>query len=114
MKNNKTHIESKSGCIASAMQIIGCKWTALILRDLSDGKRRFTEIERSLSGISPKTLSQRLDELENQGIITKLSFKEVPPRTDYELTKKGRDLVPLLKQMAIWGKKYYNSDLANL
>jgi DNA-binding HxlR family transcriptional regulator len=102
-------LESKEGCIASAMQIIGNKWTALILRDLAGGSKRFCELERSLAGISPRTLSQRLDALESCGIITKQSFAEVPPRTDYTLTAKGRDLIPVLKQMAAWGTKYHEA-----
>jgi DNA-binding HxlR family transcriptional regulator len=101
-------LEKKEGCIASAMQIVGNKWTALILRDLFSGPQRFGELERSLTGISPRTLSQRLVELEHCAIITKESFNEVPPRTEYTLTQKGRDLVPVLQQMAAWGDKYYS------
>jgi len=100
-------LESKDGCIASAMAIIGNKWTALILRDLATEPKRFGELEQSLHGISPRTLSQRLDDLEHCGIVTKKSFAEVPPRTEYALTSKGRDLIPVLQQMAAWGDKYY-------
>jgi DNA-binding HxlR family transcriptional regulator len=102
-------LESKIGCIASAMEIIGSKWTALILRDLTTGPKRFGELERSLVGISPRTLSQRMDDLEEHGIITKESFAEVPPRCEYTLTDKGHDLLPILKQMAVWGEKYYRN-----
>lgn len=101
-------LENKEGCIASAMTVIGAKWTALILRDLYSGTKRFGEFEKSLHGISPRTLSQRLDDLVQCGIITKQSFNEVPPRTEYTLTQKGRDLVPVLQQMAAWGDKYYS------
>jgi DNA-binding HxlR family transcriptional regulator len=100
-------IEPKVGCIASAMEIIGNKWTALILRDLFDSPRRFCELEKSVGSINPRTLSQRLDDLEEHGIITRQSFAEVPPRTLYTLTKKGSDLLPVLQQMAQWGTKYY-------
>ena len=99
-------IEPKVGCIASAMQIVGSKWTALILRDLFSGPKRFCELEKSVGHINPRTLSQRLDDLEDEGIITKQSFAEVPPRTEYTLTQKGHDLLPILKQMATWGKKH--------
>jgi DNA-binding HxlR family transcriptional regulator len=102
-------IEPKVGCIASAMEIIGNKWTALILRDLFGGPRRFCELEKSVGSINPRTLSQRLDDLEDHGIITKQSFAEVPPRTEYTLTKKGEDLLPILKQMAAWGTKHYDA-----
>ena len=103
-----TSLEPKVGCIASAMEIIGSKWTALILRDLASGPKRFSELEKSVGTINPRTLSQRLDDLESHGIITKASFAEVPPRIEYALTKKGLDLVPVLEQMATWGNKYYD------
>ena len=101
-------LEQRDGCIATAMEVIGSKWTALILRDLCGGPKRFGELERSLAGISPRTLSQRLDDLEQCSIITRHAFQEVPPRTEYALTQKGRDLVPVLQQMAAWGTKYYD------
>jgi len=106
----KSPIEPKSGCIASAMQIIGNKWTALILRDLTNGPVRFNELEKSVNGINPRTLSKRLDELEEQGIITKKSYPEVPPHIEYRLTEKGNDLLPILVQMASWGEKHYTKD----
>ena len=112
---NLTHLtavkplEPRVGCIASAMEIIGNKWTALILRDLASGPKRFGELEKSVGSINPRTLSQRLDDLENCGIITKQSFHEVPPRIEYTLTEKGKDLIPVLRQMAEWGTKYYSA-----
>lgn len=102
-------LEPRVGCIASAMEIIGNKWTALILRDLASGPKRFSELEKSVGKINPRTLSQRLDDLERHDIVTKQSFNEVPPRIEYSLTKKGQDLIPVLKQMADWGTKYYLS-----
>jgi len=104
-----TNLETKNGCIASAMNIIGNKWTALILRDLFSGTKRFCELEKSVGHINPRTLSQRLDDLEAHGIISKKSFAEVPPRIEYTLTSKGRDLQPILEQMASWGTKYYEA-----
>ena len=107
-------LEPRVGCIAGAMEIIGNKWTALILRDLTTGSKRFGELEKSLKatgsavGISPRTLSQRLDDLESHNIITRRTYAEVPPRCEYTLTDKGQDLVPILKQMAVWGSKYYS------
>jgi DNA-binding HxlR family transcriptional regulator len=100
-------IESKDGCLASCMEVLGNKWTALILRDLSERPQRFSKLERSINNINPRTLSQRLDDLESHGIVTKQCFAEVPPRIEYTLTTKGRDLIPVLKQMAKWGTKYY-------
>ncbi len=103
-------VEPKVGCIASAMAIIGNKWTALILRDLSSGPKRFSELEKSVGQINPRTLSQRLDDLENHQIIAKQAYAEVPPRITYTLTEKGQSLLPILRQMALWGKKYYDAD----
>lgn len=100
-------IESRVGCVAAAMQIIGNKWTALILRDLAGGPKRFSELEKSVGDISPRTLSQRLEDLGAHGIVTKETFAEVPPRCEYSLTVKGKDLIPVLRQMAEWGNKYY-------
>lgn len=105
----KQPLEPHVGCIASAMQIIGNKWTALILRDLFSGPKRFCELEKSVGGINPRTLSQRLDDLEAAGIITRRSYSEVPPRTEYSLTPKGTDLLPILRQMAAWGTKHYDA-----
>jgi len=105
--NGPKLVESHGGCIAAAMEIIGNKWTALILRDLVDGPKRFTELQKSVSGVNPRTLSQRLDDLESHAIITKASYAEVPPRIEYTLTQKGQDLVPVLQQMADWGAEYY-------
>ena len=102
----KKPLESKVGCISCAMDIIGNKWTALILRDLFTGPKRFGELEKSVGNINPRTLSQRLDDLESCGVVTKTSFAEVPPRIEYALTEKGQDLLPILKQMAAWGEKY--------
>lgn len=101
-----TIIEPRIGCIAAAMHIIGNKWTALILRDLFGGPKRFCELERSVGNINPRTLSQRLDDLESNGIVTRRVFAEVPPRAEYALTEKGEDLLPILEQMAAWGAKY--------
>lgn len=113
MKYHCSSLETKNGCIASAMQIVGSKWTALILRDLKDGISRFSDLENSISGISPRTLSQRLDDLEANGIITKHSYAEVPPRIEYKLTPKGEDLIPVIKKMAEWGNKHFKLPAAS-
>ena len=99
-------LESRVGCIAAAMEIIGNKWTALILRDLAHGSKRFSELEKSITGLNPRTLSQRLDDLEKNGIVTKAIYAEVPPRIEYTLTPKGQDLIPVLRAMSAWGDKY--------
>lgn len=93
------------------MEIIGNKWTALILRDLAGGECRFCSLEKTVGSINPRTLSKRLDELEARGIIAKLTYPEVPPRVGYSLTSKGEDLLPILRQMAAWGNKYHSPNL---
>lgn len=99
-------IEKHPGCVAEAVSIMGNKWTALLIMELAKGPTRFCALEDSLNGISPRTLSQRLDDLEEKLVISKKKYAEVPPRVEYALTKKGRDLIPILKSMATWGNKY--------
>jgi DNA-binding HxlR family transcriptional regulator len=101
-------LETRVGCIASAMQVIGNKWTAVLLKELATGPKRFSELQKAIEGLNPRTLSQRLDELEMCAILTKQNFAEVPPRIEYTLTPKGQDLIPVLRQMAAWGDKYYD------
>jgi DNA-binding HxlR family transcriptional regulator len=102
------NIEKRPGCVAAALAILGNKWTALIVKELAEGCARFSTLEHALKGISPRTLSQRLDEMERCKLITKKSFAEVPPRVEYTLTQKGKDLLPILRSMGEWGEKYSN------
>lgn len=99
-------IEKQPGCIQHTLEIMGDKWTALILRDLSAGPTKFSELEISLEGISPRTLSQRLEKLESEKVITKRLYCEHPPRSIYELTQKGKELQEVLIKMADWGAKH--------
>ncbi len=82
------------------------KWTMLVIRDLAEGRSRFCELERSLAGISPRTLSLRLRALEEAGIVERRTYPEVPPRVDYALTRKGRALVPLIEDMRRFGREW--------
>lgn len=82
------------------------KWTLLLIRDLAEGSSRFCELERSLEGISPRTLSLRLRALEEEGIVERHTFPEVPPRVEYALTRKGEALVPLVEDMRRYGKRW--------
>ncbi len=79
------------------------KWTLLVIRDLAEDNRRFCELERSLEGISPRTLSLRLRALEECGIVERHTYPEVPPRVEYGLTEKGRALSPLIDDMREYG-----------
>jgi DNA-binding HxlR family transcriptional regulator len=92
--------------VLKTADIISGKWTLLILRDLANGINRFSVLERSLLGISPKTLSERLKSLEKAGIVTRKSFAEVPPRVEYSLTAMGLDLIPLIEHMRDYGTKW--------
>ncbi len=89
--------------IEKTLRVIGGKWTILILRDLLNGTKRFGELQRSLHGISPKTLSERLRQLEAQGIIRRVIYPEIPPRVEYSLTEKGESLQAILDDMRTWG-----------
>ncbi len=98
------------GCpVARTAGIIGNKWTPLIVRDLARERRRFSELERSLIGISPKTLSERLKRLEEAGVITRECFAEVPPRVEYSLTEKGFALLPVIESMRVFGANWLSN-----
>ena len=92
--------------VGSCAEIISGKWTLLLIRDLADGSRRFCELERSLEGISPRTLSLRLRALEEHGIVERRTYPEVPPRVEYRLTEKGCALVPLIEDMRAYGRRW--------
>lgn len=93
--------------IARTLEIIGERWTILILRDLVvEGPRKFQDLLVSLSGISPNTLSARLKTLEDGGIIERRFYEDHPPRAEYVLTEKGRDLRPVLRILKDWGQKH--------
>ena len=96
--------------VARTASIVSGKWTLLIIRDLTTGTKRFSQLERSLHGISPKTLSERLGSLEHEGIIKRQTFAEVPPKVEYTLTDKGQDLVALIDTMRSYGRRWLVCD----
>lgn len=100
------HVDDVICPVARTAEIISGKWTLLIIRDLVSGVKRFNQLERSLHGISPKTLSERLRSLEEEGIIIRQTFAEVPPRVEYSLTEKGSDLVGVIESMRGFGKRW--------
>ena len=89
--------------IERTAELIGDRWSPLIVRDLAPGCRRFSELQRSLGGISPKTLSDRLRRLEEAGIVTRACFAEMPPRVEYRLTDKGLALLAVIESMREFG-----------
>lgn len=99
-------MEHKKCGVEKTLKIIGSKWTMNILHNLFNGKKRFGELQKLLDGISTKTLSIRLQELEKEKIISKRVFAEVPLHVEYSLTKKGESLKDIFKKMAQWGESH--------
>ena len=89
--------------VARAAELLDGRWTTRIVRDLLSGTKRYSDLQRSLDGISPKVLADRLRMLENEGILTKKIYPTVPPKTEYTLTSKGHALGPVIAAMAAFG-----------
>jgi DNA-binding HxlR family transcriptional regulator len=92
--------------VARTAEIVSGKWTLLIIRDLVTGTKRFSELERSLVGISPKTLSERLTALEREGMLQRRTYAEVPPKVEYSLTPKGQALFEVIEAMRSYGRTW--------
>src|ERR1700746_2806998 len=103
--------KTNSTCpVCRTAEVVCGKWTLLLIRDLAEGSARFCELERSLEGISPRTLSLRLRALEDEGIVERHTYPEVPPRVEYALTSKGEALVPLIESMRAYGREWLAGD----
>jgi DNA-binding HxlR family transcriptional regulator len=96
--------------VCRTADIVCGKWTLLLIKDLAEGRSRFCELERSLGGISPRTLSLRLRALEEEQIVERHTYPEVPPRVEYALTEKGRALVPLIEDMRAYGQRWLGGE----
>ena len=93
--------------VARTLDMIGERWTILLLRDLFlKGPRRFQDFQESLRGVGPNTLSARLKSLEANGLIVGRTYSEHPPRLEYCLTEKGKSLGPVLKALRVWGRRH--------
>src|SRR5438105_3371254 len=93
--------------VARTLDLIGERWTALILRDLlREGPRRYQDLQESLEGIAPNTLAARLKDLEENGLVERKLYNERPPRLEYHLTERGRSLGPVLRALRDWGTKH--------
>jgi DNA-binding HxlR family transcriptional regulator len=104
---------ANSDCpVCRTADIVCGKWTLLVIRDLAEHRSRFCELERSLEGISPRTLSLRLRALEEEGIVARQTYPEVPPRVEYALTEKGRALVPIIESMRSYGNEWLGGSCA--
>ena len=99
---NEVH-EGTCCAVAATAELVATKWTPVIVHDLSEGPRRFSRLESACPGISPRTLSQRVQKLEALGVVSRRSYPESPPRVEYELTDKGRALLPIIREMRKFG-----------
>lgn len=103
---------NKENCmqLEKALSIISGKWTLLILRELFSGTKRFSQLQKSLKGISPRTLSSRLQELEKYNLISKKVYSEVPPRVEYTLSTGSENLGRILHDLSEWAMEHLNHD----
>jgi len=92
--------------VETTLQLIGNKWKVLILRDLLEGTKRFNELMRSVNGITQKVLTSNLRSMENDGLVSRKIYPEIPPKVEYSLTETGMSLKPVLSSLADWGNEY--------
>lgn len=92
--------------VETTLTMISDKWKVLILRDLLTGTKRFGELKKSLTGVSQKVLTSQLREMEENGLVERKGYPEVPPRVEYSLTPLGRSLQPIMDAMRVWGEQY--------
>lgn len=102
MKRSNLHLTSDCRRVSTILSRIGDKWTVLVVRQLGDGPRRFSEIRRGLGSISQKMLTTTLRGLERDGFVNRTVFPTIPPRVDYELTPLGHDLLKPVQELAEW------------
>ena len=107
MKKTDSECKDSFQCnVEKALNIIGGKWSFLIIKHLFDGTMRFGEIRKALHNISPKTLASCLRDLEKNDILTRKVYPTIPPAVEYTLTEKGKDLNNIINEMKQWGKKW--------
>lgn len=96
--------------VANAARLLGDRWTLVILRDLVEGPKRFSELESTSEGISPRTLADRLRQMEGQGLVFRESFREIPPRVQYSLTSKGTASLPVVEALRSFGETWLSDE----
>ena len=96
--------------VATTVQLIGSKWKLLIMRNLLERPWRFNELKKNLDGISQKVLTDSLRSMEDDGIITRTVYPEVPPRVEYALSEKGKSVVPILQSICAWSGAFFKTD----
>ena len=94
--------------VKTTLKIIGGRWKVIIIHQLMDGTKRFSELKRAIDGITQKMLTQQLRELERDGVVERKVYPQVPPKVEYSLTHLGRSLKPILEAMHEWGVKHMN------
>jgi DNA-binding HxlR family transcriptional regulator len=105
-KRTMDDVHGQTCSVAATAELIATKWTPVIVHDLSEGPRRFMQLEHACPGISPRTLAERLQMLEQEGIVSRRSYPESPPRVEYELTDKGHALLPIIGAMRTFGRSW--------
>lgn len=111
VRQNKVHCKNYTSEIEITVEILSGKWIVLILSHLSEKKIiRFNEFRKVLPDITQKMLSQQLKKLEQNKIISKKIYNEVPPKVEYSLTKEGEKLIPIMEKMQLWGQEYLNKE----
>lgn len=92
--------------LQAALELLGDRWSMIILWNVKEGPKRFGEIQKASEGINTRTLTQRLQKLEEWNLITKCEYKEYPPRTEYAITERGQELEPVFQSMMAWAQKH--------
>lgn len=108
MEENRKNSENSSGCcpVSTTLEIIGGKWKVLIIHHLAKDTRRFNELQRLLGSVTQRMLTLQLRELENDGIVHREVYAQVPPKVEYSLTHFGKTLIPVIESMYQWGTSY--------
>ena len=102
----------RQGCpVAKSLEFLGERWTLLIVRDLLRGAKKFQDLQQSLVGVAPAVLSHRLKVLEDNGIVARRLYSEHPPRAEYTVTARGRELRPVVRALAVFGAKHLDAEL---
>src|SRR4051812_38569287 len=105
MKRTKNSACDGKGCpIEVSLEVIGGMWKTLIIRELMNGTRRYSEIHRALAPITHKMLAQQLRDLESDGVLLRKVYPQVPPKVEYSLSVLGKELIPLMGAMKLWGE----------
>lgn len=111
MDNEKSNDNLPACPVETTLMLIGNKWKVLIIRDLLTGTKRFGELKKSIGKVSQKVLTTQLRDMEEDGLISRKIYAEVPPRVEYSLTEFGKSLQPILNAMLQWGTEYKEKKL---